>query len=122
MHAESSGTLSEVVQALFTHCAMSAVPWQAEGTSQEGAVEYAAGQSLSLAQQSPAVQQKPFWQCPERQLSEPCGQVVPLSRSPRQVCVVGSQNALSSQSLFELQLVGQVGGAWFAAPVQWMAR
>jgi hypothetical protein len=62
VHAESSGTLSEVVHLLLTHCAMSAVPWQALGTSQLGAVEYAAGQSVSLAQQSPEVQQKPFWQ------------------------------------------------------------
>ena len=58
--AESSGTATEVVQREVTHCAMSRVPWQADGTSQLGARRYDAGQSFSLAQQSPPVQQKPL--------------------------------------------------------------
>src|SRR5512147_3193681 len=91
-HAESLSTLVWVAHWLSLQRATSCLPWHAVGVVHTGGVPYEAGQSDSLAQQSPLLQQKPFAQWPDLQRWSSLPQAWPLSRSPTQVLLDGSQN------------------------------
>src|SRR5207244_3825649 len=60
----SSSPFSAVPPSWSAQLATSASPSQADGDVHAGAREYDDGQSCATPQQSPAPQQKPFWQWP----------------------------------------------------------
>src|SRR5262249_48602424 len=76
-------------------------PWQVGGSSHTGICVPNPGQSEASWQQSPASQQKPFWQWSLLQ-SEVSLQISPLARSAKQVpasqCAVGMHLVSSSPS------------------------
>ncbi len=59
---ESSSIGADVPQAFAVQVASRRVPWQRVVSVQLGAWGQVAGQSAATAQQSPPVQQNPFWQ------------------------------------------------------------
>src|SRR5262245_38190754 len=117
-HDESFSTLVWVAHWLSVQRATSCLPWQAVGVAHTGEVWYFAGQSVSLAQQSPELQQKPLAQWPDLQRSLSLSQACPLSRSPTQVLPTGSQYPSGSQSESVLQWVGQAGWVCAVPPLQ----
>src|SRR3954469_16342374 len=118
LHAESLPTLVWVAHWLSLQRATSSTPWQAVGVVHTGALRYDAGQSVSLAQQSPLLQQNPLAQWPDLQRWSSAPHACPLSRSPTQVLLAGSQNPSGSQSLWVVHLVGQAGVVCVVPPLQ----
>ena len=110
MHAESSSTV-DVAQLFALQVLSPRVPWQVTGEPHAAAALYESGQSAVAAQQSPAPQQNPFWQCPDEHWpslphGSPSGSLG-LHSLPMHA-------ALASHSLFSVHDVGHVNTGWFA--------
>jgi hypothetical protein len=114
VQALSSATSALVPHTKLAQVAASRVPWHVEVLSQVGAVEYDAGQSEGVRQQSPPEQQMLLSQWPLVQ-SLFSSQGSPSGPFGTQTV---SQCAPKSQAASLAQVAGQVGGGWFVAPVQ----